>query len=56
MNFNPQSAELDSCLREVDLLRSMKHPNIVVYKDYFVKIDKGLVIIIMEFCECKFLV
>ena len=54
MKFNPQSDELNSRLQEVDLLRSMQHPNIVLYKDYFVQMDNGLVIIIMEHCECKF--
>ena len=34
----------------------MKHPNIVPYKDSFVEQDKGLVILIMEYCECKFTV
>jgi serine/threonine protein kinase len=32
----------------------MQHPNIVPYKDYFVQQNKGLVILIMEYCECKF--
>jgi serine/threonine protein kinase len=32
----------------------MKHPNILPYKECFVQQDKGLVILIMEYCECKF--
>ena len=31
----------------------MKHANIVPYKDCFVQQDKSLVILIMEYCECK---
>ncbi len=54
MEFEPTPADLDKCLKEVELLRSMKHPNIVPYKDHFVQEDKGLVILIMEYCECKF--
>jgi serine/threonine protein kinase len=41
-------------LKEVALLFSMKHPNIVPYKDYFVQQDKGLLVLVMEYCECKF--
>jgi serine/threonine protein kinase len=56
MKFEPTPADLDKCLNEVELLRSMEHPNIVPYKDYFVQVDNGLVILIMEHCECKFAV
>ena len=52
--FEPTPADLIKCLKEVELLRSMQHPNIVPYKDFFVQQDKGLVILIMEYCECKF--
>ena len=41
-------------MKEVLLLSSMKHSNIVPYKESFVEQDKGLVILIMEYCECKF--
>jgi serine/threonine protein kinase len=55
MEIDPlQSDDLDYCLKEVELLSSMQHPNIVPYKDFFVQQDRGLVILIMEFCECKF--
>ena len=33
------------------MLKNLSHPNIVSYKGSF--IDKGLLIIVMEFCECK---
>ena len=42
------------CLEEVKVLSTMKHPNIVLYKEYFIQQEKGLVILIMEYCECKF--
>lgn len=34
---------------EADLLKNFSHPNVVSYKGSF--IDKGVLIIIMEFCE-----
>ena len=54
MKIGPNPSELDKCLKEVELLFSIKHPNILPYKDCFVQQDKGLVILIMEYCECKF--
>ena len=54
MEIDLRPSDLMECLKEVDLLSSMQHPNIVPYKDYFVQQDKGLVILIMEYCECKF--
>ena len=54
MKFEPTPADLDKCLKEVELLRSMQHPNIVPYKEYFVHQEQGLLILIMENCECKF--
>ena len=54
LEFEPTPDDLIKCLQEVKLLRSMQHPNIVPFKDYFVQQDKGLVILIMEYCECKF--
>jgi serine/threonine protein kinase len=36
---------------EVNLLKALKHPNIVEYKTSF--ISQGLLIIIMEYCEGK---
>jgi serine/threonine protein kinase len=53
MKFELTPFGLDKCLKEVELLRSMEHPNIVPYKDHFVQEDKDLVILIMEYCECK---
>ncbi len=32
----------------------MQHANIVPYKEYFVEQEQGLLILIMEYCECKF--
>jgi len=54
MQFGPKLSDLIEKLREVDLLCSMQHPNIVPYKDYLVQHDNALVILIMEYCECKF--
>ena len=36
---------------EVNLLRALKHPNIVDYKTSF--ITQGMLIIVMEYCEGK---
>ncbi|EAR96270.2 plant dual-specificity MAP kinase kinase family domain protein (macronuclear) [Tetrahymena thermophila SB210] len=41
--------EQESAKQEAELLKSLKHPNIVAYKDSFM-ID-GTLIIIMEYCE-----
>jgi serine/threonine protein kinase len=54
MKIGPEPSDLMEKLKEVDLLLKMKHPNIVPYKDYFVQQDKGLLILVMEYCECKF--
>jgi NIMA (never in mitosis gene a)-related kinase len=40
-----------SALREAELLKSLRHPNIVSYVDSF--IHDGTLIIIMEHCEGK---
>ena len=53
MEFGPDPSSLMKCLKEVQLLYSIKHPNIVGYKDYFIP-KKGLLVLIMEYCECKF--
>ena len=44
--------EKDASFQESMLLRHLNHGNIVQYKTSFV--DKGELIIIMEFCESKF--
>eukprot|EP00347_Sterkiella_histriomuscorum_P014193 403361812 len=41
--------EQDSAMMEVNLLRALKHPNIVDYKTSF--ISQGMLIIVMEYCE-----
>lgn len=41
--------EVESCKMEVNLLRSLEHPNIVRYKESF--FSKNQLIIIMEYCE-----
>ena len=33
------------------MLKNLNHPNIVSFRGSF--IDKGVLIIVMEFCECK---
>ena len=43
--------EQDSAMMEVNLLRALKHPNIVDYKTSF--ITQGMLIIVMEYCEGK---
>jgi NIMA (never in mitosis gene a)-related kinase len=48
MNYlNPKEKEFS--LAEASLLKGLKHPNIVMYKDSF--IEKDVLIIIMEYCE-----
>ena len=41
--------ERQSALQEADLLKSLRHPNIVGYIDSF--ICEGTLIIVMEYCE-----
>lgn len=41
--------EQENALLEAQLLRNLSHPNIVQYRCSFV--DKGVLIIVMEFCE-----
>jgi serine/threonine protein kinase len=43
--------EQEGCMLEVNLLKNLKHPNIVAYKESF--LVPGMMIIIMEFCEGK---
>jgi len=54
MKIDFQQSDLMECLKEVVLLYSMDHPNIVPYKGSFFQQDKGLVIFITEYYECKF--
>ncbi len=54
IKIGPEPSDLIEKMKEVDLLFSMKHPNIVPYKDYFIQQEKGLLVLIMEYCECKF--
>jgi serine/threonine protein kinase len=54
MKFDATPDDLLDKMEEVNILFSMKHPNIVPYKDYFVQQDKDLLILVMEYCECKF--
>ena len=41
--------EQESAMLEVNLLKALKHPNIVDYKTSY--IAQGLLIIVMEYCE-----
>jgi NIMA (never in mitosis gene a)-related kinase len=41
--------EKSGALQEVELLKSLNHPNIVQYKESFTQ--GGVLIIIMEYCE-----
>lgn len=41
--------EQEKALREVELLRSLKHPNVVEYVDSF--IEDEMLHIVMEYCE-----
>lgn len=43
--------EQEFAMLEVNLLKNLKHPNIVAYKESF--LVPGMMIIIMEFCEGK---
>lgn len=44
-----QEKERIGALQEADLLKSLRHPNIVSYIDSY--IEDGVLIIIMEYCE-----
>jgi len=46
-----QKGEQEAAMMEVNLLKNLKHPNIVAYKTSF--ISQGILIIIMEYCEGK---
>ena len=46
-----QKNEQEGALMEVNLLKNLQHPNIVSYKTSF--ITKGMLVIIMEYCEGK---
>ena len=54
VKIGPDPSDLIDKLGEVKLLHSMKHPNIVPFKEFFVMQEKGFIILIMEYCECKF--
>jgi serine/threonine protein kinase len=54
IRFDPAASDLQQLLKEVDLLLTMEHSNIVPYKEYFVQEAEGLLILIMDYCECKF--
>ena len=56
MKIGPKPSDLIEKLREVDLLFKMQHPTIVPYKEFFVQQEKGLLVLIMEYCECKFFI
>ena len=44
-----EEKEHTNCLLEVNLLKNLKHPNIVEYKESF--LTPSQLIIIMEYCE-----
>ena len=46
---NLSEKEQESALLEANLLKSLKHANVVGYKDSFV--EKGILTIVMEYCE-----
>ena len=46
-----QKNEQEGALMEVNLLKNLQHPNIVSYKTSY--ITKGMLVIIMEYCEGK---
>ncbi len=52
MKIGPNPSDLSKKFKEVELLHKLKHPNIVPYKEFF--IEKGFIILVMEYCECKF--
>merc|ERR1711990_35166 len=43
-------SEKESLVREVDLLRELKHPNIVRYCDRIVNKSENCLYLVMEFC------
>lgn len=46
--------EQEGAMLELNLLKNLVHPNIVSYNTSY--IDSGILIIIMEYCEGKFLI
>jgi NIMA (never in mitosis gene a)-related kinase len=46
--------EQEGCMMEVNLLKNLNHPNIVSYKESF--LTSNMLIIVMEYCEGKFLI
>lgn len=45
------TAEKKQLCSEVNILRNLRHPNIVRYYERFIDKENGLIFIIMEFCE-----
>ena len=46
-----EKGQQEGAMMEVNLLKNLKHPNIVSYKTSY--ISQGILIIIMEYCEGK---
>jgi len=44
-----EQKEQNNCMLEVNLLKNLKHPNIVEYKESF--LTPNQLVIIMEYCE-----
>ena len=44
-----EEKEQTNCMLEVNLLKNLKHPNIVEYKESF--LSPNSLIIVMEYCE-----
>jgi serine/threonine protein kinase len=53
VKVGPDTSDLIAKLSEVKLLQDLKHPNILSCKEFFNMQDINI-IIIMEYCECKF--
>ena len=45
--------EQEAAMLEANLLKNLSHPNIVAYKTSYIQM--GMLVIIMEYCEGKFL-
>lgn len=52
MNYGSMGdKEKNQLVQEVNILREMKHPNIVRYVDRIIEKDKTQICIVMEYCE-----
>lgn len=42
--------EVDRTMREIEIHKQLRHPNIIAFREYF--LEEDILIIVMEYCEC----